>query len=411
MGKVSRNIDNNKKSTRIILSCIAITAVFFTNFIMVEAAQGNSIYEMSSDSTNMMKEQHKFIIDAPIKFYNDIKRVEQVADFKFKVPDFFPESYKVQGLQFRKLSNKDNVLEIIYGNKDGICSLQISEQDPLESLKAIESEKSKALENSQVEISKQPMKVGDINGLSVILTTTFPVKKAIENQLSEIKAVNNYFSWKDDGLWYSVEYKSESKSEKSSNNSLEFSSDDIKNIVKSLKYPQEIKDSNYCIKDFNDGNVEMNIYDRDDIEKSKNALGFDPKFPIRINNDISITNSIARLIGHLNNNKEKTCYEISNSYSNKNGSITFNQSMNSSAYDEMMKNKYTKTNKEGNVEQKIQELKIKNNQVFKRSQGGIVPQVNYVWKENNIYYSVIFFINIENCDEVVKEFVDSKPLE
>ena len=255
------------------------------------------------------------------------------------------------------------------------------------------------------------MKVGDINGLSVILTTTFPVKKAMENQLSEIKAVNNYFSWKDDGLWYSVEYKSESKSEKSSNNSLELSSDDIKNIVKSLKYPEDTKDLNYCIKNLNGGDVEMNIYDRDDIEEAKNALEFDPKFPIRINNNISITNSTARLVGDLNNNKEKTCYEINNLYSNKNGSITFTQSANSSVYDEMMKNKYIKINKEGNVEKKIQELRIENNQVFKRSQEGIVPQVNYVWKENNIYYSVIFFVNIENCDEIVKEFMNSKPLE
>lgn len=389
MGNVSGNRYNDKL-TRFILSCIAITSVFFTNFIAAKATIGNSIYEVSSNNINMIREQHKFIIDAPIKFYNDIKRLEQVIDFKFKVPDFFPEGYKVQELQLKRISDKDNVLEIVYGNKDGIRSLQISEQDPSESLKVIENGKSKALENSQVEISKQPMKVGDINGLSVILTTTFPVKNAMENQLSEIKAVNNYFSWKDDGLWYSVEYKSESKSERSSNNSLELSSDDIKNIVKSLKYPEDTKDLNYCIKNLNGGDVEMNIYDRDDIEEAKNALEFDPKFPIRINNNISITNSTARLVGDLNNNKEKACYEINNLYSNKNGSITFTQTANSSVYDEMMKNKYIKINKEGNVEKKIQELRIENNQVFKRSQEGIVPQVNYVWKENNIYYSIIF---------------------
>ncbi|NOW03274.1 hypothetical protein [Clostridium beijerinckii] len=410
MGNVSGNRYNDKL-TRFILSCIAITSVFFTNFIAAKATIGNSIYEVSSNNINMIREQHKFIIDAPIKFYNDIKRLEQVIDFKFKVPDFFPEGYKVQELQLKRISDKDNVLEIVYGNKDGIRSLQISEQDPSESLKVIENGKSKALENSQVEISKQPMKVGDINGLSVILTTTFPVKNAMENQLSEIKAVNNYFSWKDDGLWYSVEYKSESKSERSSNNSLELSSDDIKNIVKSLKYPEDTKDLNYCIKNLNGGDVEMNIYDRDDIEEAKNALEFDPKFPIRINNNISITNSTARLVGDLNNNKEKACYEINNLYSNKNGSITFTQTANSSVYDEMMKNKYIKINKEGNVEKKIQELRIENNQVFKRSQEGIVPQVNYVWKENNIYYSIIFFVNIENCDEIVKEFMNSKPLE
>jgi hypothetical protein len=181
--------------------------------------------------------------------------------------------------------------------------------------------------------------------------------------------------------------------------------------VKSLKYPEDTKDSNYCIKNLNDGNIEMNIYDREDIEEAKNALGFDPKFPIRISNDISITNSTARLVGDLNNNKEKTCYEINNLYSNKNGSITFSQSVNSSVYDEIMRNKYIKINEERNVEKKVEELRIENNKVFKRSQEGIVPQVNYVWKENNIYYSVIFFVNIENCDGIVKEFMNSKPLE
>jgi bla regulator protein BlaR1 len=408
MIKELKNI-NHKISTKTILSCIIATTMVLTNFVIAKGIDSNSITTTNFSNTQNTKDQHEFIIDAPVKFYDDIKKAERVADFKFKVPDYFPKGYQVECFEFRKLSKKDNGLGIIFENKNGFFSFLISEQDPADSLKVIESEKSKAIENSKVESVKKPMKLGEINGLNVTVTTILPARQIGQSYSKESKTVNNYFAWKDQGLWYSIEYNSKSNSEEINNDSVTLSNDDIKSIAKSIKYPEEIKSINYCVqKDVSAGNPAVNIYDKEDIEKTKSILGFNPKFPLKINEDINITSSI---IGITDIEKNKISYELNNFYSNKNGSITFCQSKNSSIYEDIKENGYiSKGNNEGEQVQ-AGKLMINNNEVFKYSSKGIASQVNYIWKENDIYYGVVFFINIENSDEIVKEFINSKPLE
>lgn len=401
MIKKLKRLINKKASIRIILSVIVTTTMFTTNFVIVKGIEYNNI--MNSSNIEDKKDQHEFIIDAPVKFYQDVKKVEEVTDFKFKVPNFFPKGCKVQGFQLMKISGKDNVLVIIFENKNGILSLQISEQDPAETLKMIESEKSKAIENSKVESIKQPMKLGIINGLSVNLTTTLPARKIGESYLTESKVMSNYFAWKDQGLWYSIEYNSKSNSKESGNNSIEISNDDMQSIAKSLEYPEEITSINYCIQKYDSKKIQgMDIYDKEDMEQAKIILGFNPKFPLRINRDINISSSVIGISKNTDIDKNETSYELNNFYSNKNSSITFTQSKKSLIYDNIEKNKYIKN---GEDQIQVQELNINNNEIFKYSQNGIIPQVNYLWKENGIYYSVMFFVNVENSDEIIKEFI------
>lgn len=409
MIKELKKIINSKASTRTVLSCIVTATMITTNFVMAKGIDYNNIDIINSSKVGDKNEQHGFIIDAPIKFYQDVKKVEEVTDFKFKVPDFLPEGYKVQGFQLMKISNKDNVLAIIFENKNGILSLQISEQDPAEALKIIESSKFKAIENSKVESIKKPMKLGEINGLSINLTTTLPARKIGEGYLAESKVVSNYFAWKDQKLWYSIEYDSKSNSKENYNDSVELSGDDMQSIVKSLKYQEDIKSINYCIQKYGSQRIKsMNIYDKEDIEQLKTILGFNPKFPLEINKDINITSSVIGIFGSTNINENEISYELNNFYSNKDGSITFNQSKRSSIYDNIKENKYIKS---GEKQIQVQELNINNNEVFKYLPKGIVPQVNYLWKENEVYYNVIFFVNVENSDEIIKEFINSKSLE
>ena len=113
----------------------------------------------------------------------------------------------------------------------------------------------------------------------------------------------------------------------------------------------------------------------------------------------------------IKNNKVN--YEIDNLYSYKNSSITFNQGKTSKDYDEIKKNGYfTMENTEDNKPKQIkaEKLKINNNEVFKFEETDYSHTLTYIWKENDIYCSVTFFDETENSDEIVKDFINSKPI-
>jgi bla regulator protein BlaR1 len=388
----------------------------FMNDVIAQGAEVNQVVETTSSSTINTDYQHKFIIDAPVKFYNDIKKIEQIVNFKFKVPDYLPQENKVGGFQVRKLSEKDNALEIFFENTDGSYSFVISERDPVEILEKIENEKIKAIDNSKVVSQKEPMKFGDIKGLKVTLTTELPDIRESNDYSIESRKNSEYFSWKDGQLWYSVEYNSSSENEESSNRLVNISQDDIVKIAKSLRYIDETKNVSYLInKEASIENPTLNIYDKEDLDQAKSLLGFNPKFPLNINQDIKITSSIVGVSGDSDTKNSGLDYQINNFYSNKNGSITFTEQKKSKIYEEIEKNSAAEG--DGNTELgklqigKIEKLNINNNEVYKYVGKGLVSEVNYIWKENNIYNSVTLFVNVENSDDIAKEFVNSKPLE
>lgn len=399
-----------KISASTMLSCIIAITTVFTNGVIAKGVEVNNAVTTSSSNAVNTNDEHEFIIDAPIKFYDDIKKVQKIVNFKFKLPDYLPESNKVDDFQIRKLSEKDDDLEMYFANTDGKFSFVVSEQDPVETLKKIECEKIKAIDNSKVESEKSPLKIGEIKGLNVILTTTLPAREIGNDYSKESKKVTKYFIWKDEGLWYSVEYNSTSKSEESSNDCVNFSQDIIEKIAESIKYPKEVSNVDYSVrKDVSAEIQSIDIYDKDDLEKAKNLLGFNPKFPLKINEDINITGSMVSISGDSNTKNNEIDYELNNYYANKNGSITFIAQKSSKIYENIMKNGTIEENK---VEQaQVEKLNINNIEVFKYSSKGVVPQINYIWKENNVYYTITFFVNIENSDDIVKSFVNSKPIE
>lgn len=63
---------------------------------------------------------------------------------------------------------------------------------------------------------------------------------------------------------------------------------------------------------------------------------------------------------------------------------------------------------------KADKLNVKNKEVFKYEvkpiEQGEQSYMVYIWNEDDVYYSVVFFGNTQNCDEIVKGFVDSKPI-
>ncbi|MFW2490503.1 peptidase M56, BlaR1 [Clostridium chromiireducens] len=407
--------DSYKISIVGIVGCVLAGAIILTNSVNVKALDINN----TTLTTNIMNIP-KFLVDTPTKTYDNIGRVEKVAGFEFKLPDF-PRSNKAESLQLIKLSDKDNVL-LIYLDGDINFTFQVSEKEPLEYLKKIGNIKN-GLSNLKVESEEQAMKLGEIDGFSVTVTSISPAETLKSGDVRpEFKEVNKYFAWKNEGLWYSIGYNSTVTSSAQNNTqSHNISQDDLEKIAKSIVYPEEIKNVNYSVeKEASTEIATMMIYEKEDLEKAKSFLGFNPKFPLKINEDISIKESSIGISGDSDIKNNNINYELTSFYSNKSGSITFTEKKNLKYYEDILKNGYINiwdNENEKNKQVKGEKININNNEVWKYlyteilEDGTSINNGEYIWKENNIYYSVCFFEDTDNSDEIIKEFVNSKTVD
>lgn len=211
--------------TKTVLSSIIVTAIVLTNNVIVKAIDVNNVTTNLSNTVKITDE-HRLITDEPIELYNDLWKIESILNFKIKLPEYLPEEYKLGGFELKSISEKDKCIEIFYEKAGESFSFQVSEEDPAETLKIIETEQSKTIKDLKIDSEKYPSKLGEINGLNIILTTTFP----------ESKKISSYFAWKDKDLYYSIEYNSIVQSEEKSTQLVSMSQDTVEKIAKSIKY-------------------------------------------------------------------------------------------------------------------------------------------------------------------------------
>lgn len=420
--------DSFKTCQKTILSCMVIAAVTISNCSTAKALDTNNIMTaVSSNSQINVNGENKFIIDSHLKAYEDINKAENAAGFKFKVPDFLPDDKKPEVFHVRKVKDNDNVVEIYFEGADKSVfdvSLQVSKIDHVEALKKIKTEQMGTTKNPIVDTKQETMKQGKINGTSLTLSITSPSETLKSGYVTqEFTEVNKYFIWENDGVSYSLKYNTEiKKADKTCKNKFSLSEDAIEKIAESIKYPEEIKSVSYSLpkRELSTEEEVMSIYDKEDLEKAKGLLGFNPKLPLKINDDISIKDSGVGISYGSDIKNNKIIYELNSFYSNKNGSITFWEGRTSKDYDEIKKNGYLseknwKINE--NIQIKVDKLNVNNKEVFKYIEKSIEDvqegSINYIWKEDGIYYAVIFFGNTDssqNTDEISKAFVNSIPL-
>lgn len=415
--------DSHKISKRAILSCMVLAAVTISNCTMVKALDTSNATVTTASSDVNTNGEHKFIIDSPMKDYDDINKAESIIGFKFKVPDYLQQGSKLGSIQITKLSDNDNAVKMYFDNenKDAkTITFQVSKSNHIDALKKLSSRNLSA--DSTIETEELDMKLGDISGKNVTLTVTSPSEKLKDGTLTDgYTEINKYFVWENDSLYYSIKYNSTFKSgDKASKERANYSEADVEKIAESIVYPEEAKSVDYSpVKREVSTEIEvMEIYDKEDLEKAKGLLGFNPKLPLKINDDISIKDSGVGIASDSDIKNNKINYELNSFYSNKNGSITFNEGRTSKEYDEIEKNGYFneknwKTNE--NMQIKAEKLNINNKEVFKYEEKvieeGQEPDCIYLWKEDGIYYSVIIFGNVENSNEIAEDFINSKPID
>ncbi|WHH60905.1 M56 family metallopeptidase [Petroclostridium sp. X23] len=356
-------------------------------------------------------ETGKFLIDAPLKSYTDINKVNEVAGFKFKVPDDLLQGNKASALHLKKVSDSSNMLEIFYSKKDTrsiTFSFYASDADILELLKETDGRGPGKDDNNVYNITEH-FNIGEISGR--ILT--------IDKTLGSLELNSKYFVFTNDRLWYGIKF---FESYKSSSGKLtkrfELSFDDIEVIITSLKYPQEINDTNYKIQAEASTEVgQMAIYDKDDLENTKGLLEFTPKFPLTLLENIKAVDAWVNISSEWNGNQENKNYELNIFYQpEENGTIVFTQGKINKHYDDLKKQGYFEF-----IEGEDRKIKRVNSEMLTiagmhiyKYQNKFSPEdpdcFNYLWKENGIYYDVFFYGETSHHEEILNELIEEQPV-
>lgn len=390
-----------KMSAAAAICCVLAGGIIFTSGVTAKDVRTDNIVTAVNNKNSIKKqEEDKFLIDSQIKLYNNLKKAEEIAGFKFKVPDYLPANYRALPMfNIMRNSDKANVLRIVFQKPahkvldNKFFSFQASKENMEKVLKRDAEEIS---EDTKVQISKREINLGGINGYNITI-------KSICSNGS--KNIRKYFVWQNEGIWYSIEYGCGE-----SDDVLELSIDDIGKVASSIKYVEDIKNVDYSVKkEFLTEIEPLLIYDKDDLKKAKELLGFTPKFPLNINKNITIDRAEVILLEDSDIKNEKFNYELNMSYISKVdnlfliGAVSFSQRKDSKNYDDARK--------------KVNSIKIDGKEVFKyelyeeeSKENKRLKEYIYIWKENGVYCEVSILEGNGNSDEIAKEFINSNEI-
>ncbi|AGY76977.1 M56 family metallopeptidase [Clostridium autoethanogenum] len=383
-----------KMSAAAVICCVLASGAILTTAVNAKSMKAYKTAAVVSSNNSSVKNQNsKFLIDAPIKYYDNLKRAEEVTGFKVKVPDYIPTKYVLASIHVIKVSDTDNSLEVSFSKKDGVFNFQASKVDMEQCLKQIAEDQSKG----KVEVNKEAMNLEGINGYNITIKRTLPMGY-------NYKIIDKCFIWQNEGVWYSIGYSIETQRKENKSSTIGIPIDDVGKIATSIKYDQDVKNVSYSIpKDVSTEVATLPIYDKEDLKKAKELLGFNPKFPLSINKNITIKGSLVGISGDSHIKNKKIGYELGTFYNLKNGLLVFTQGKSSKAYDDMSKKANTiKIDGKEVLKYETYEKSVANKQL---------KEDIYVWKENGFYCEVSIMANIANQDEIVKGFVDSKPID
>ncbi|WML33145.1 M56 family metallopeptidase [Clostridium sp. OS1-26] len=413
-----------RMSAAAVACCIVASGIVLTNAVNAKGMKADNIAAVSSNKDSVKKQESKFIIDSTLKSYHDMKKVQEVLGFKFKVPDFLPESCTpTDSFHVVKVSDKDNALQMFFSSKESkkagnSFEFYVSKVNMEEFLKQDAENRNKQMQDveipntskdnkaGKVEISKEAMNLAGINGSSITIKSTLP---------GNYNEICKFFVWQNEGMYYSIKYSQALGEGENLKKFVDISTDDVGKVATSIKYIEAVKNVNYSIeREVSTELATLMIYDKEDLNKAKELLGFNPKLPLTINDDIKINSSAVGISGDSDIENKKINYELNTFYSLKGGYLTFTQGKNLHDYESIKKNGYIEVNKK---EIKVQPLKIGDKEVFKY-EDSFESELNkqskseeYIWQESGFYCKVSMCGQATDPDEIAKGFVNSKSID
>lgn len=397
------------------LGCMLVTTVLFTTGIKVNAlnldneGKGNNQIDTEKVTQTNIDDKHEFLIDSDIKNYRDINKTQNLSRFKFKVPDFTMSKISYNS-QLVRLENNEELVNIYFKDKDGISDnknsfiLQIFDGDPREVLQKnsqIQFESSlrrygvKTDYSLPVEIKDDLQQYDDLNGKCLTISTKYSDTNLIKNK---------YYLWQNDGLWYSIRYYKSLINGVNEEVSNDISLDNVYKIANSLVELNKVTNSLYESK-FGENDISgvlSNIYDKEDLKSAEKLLGFNLKIPIKFNENIQINNCDIEYIESSEGKNYNLCSQYN--YGEK-GSVILSQS------DKNIYNNWYDMDK-------IEKIKLSDIDVLKYADNYYDNQLEkeethslYFWNKEGIYYALEIYNSVDDENDIVKEFIDSNPIE
>lgn len=388
--KYSLKIISSLAACSILYSAIPVYAYDLNDNVIVE--KDNSVLSSNDQTVCNVSElslNNNILIDSKLKEFYNLDKVRKYIGFDYKVPDYVIPGNEVHSIRVFNSDDGNNKLELEFSDKNSAkwYSIEAFRGDPVDTLT---NEFKESFEDAIVSTNSKT--IDGIQGLYITLTDSTKYTFAKPESCK-------YFAWKDGDVWYCMNY--------DNNEDGSIGEGEIGKISNSLKNPKEIVNVNYSIDKEANGVPKslINIYDKDDLNKATEALGYTPKLPIKINDYIKISDSFTN-IDHMG----KSLFSY---YSYDKGTIVFIQTKDNDnyEYEEISRTGYARENGETTTV-KADKLSIDGMDVYRYADKGD-NKIVYQWKEDNMYYFFeIYYYNIgiENVDDIVKEFVDFKPV-
>lgn len=388
-----------------VICCILAGGIMFTNGV-----NARDMKRSTNVSAVINKENNKILVDTPIRCYVSLKKAEKITGAKVKVPNYIPRNHAVvPSFQVIKISDKEYSLRMLFdeenhinftfqasrGNMEKVLK-QIAEIENKDNLELL-SNSEKNQDERKVEFSKETMNLAGINGSNITIKRTSP---------NNTQIIEKFFVWQNEGMWYSIGYDEKWQRSEESKSTMSTSIDEVGKIASSIKYIDDVKNVNYSAAEKEDISTEeatLEIFDKEDLKKAKELLGFDPKFPLNINKEITINGAAVGFSADSDIKNKKLGYELDIFYNAKIGYITFNQGKSSKKYE--------------HIKKKVNSIEIDGKKVFKykdyvETELNKKSKVeNYIWEENGSYCEASISEGNGNSDEIAKAFVNSKPID
>lgn len=398
-----------KISAAAVICCILIGSITLTNAVSsssitdsgamtAEKSQGMLIDKAPADEA-------EFLIDAPLKSYNDINKMAKVAGFKFKVPDFVPSGYIPSAFHMIKAYEGADAVKIFFDkklDKRSSFTFHASTKDLKGFLK--ESAKNECMSD------EKPLGYGSLKG------SIFTITASIVADGSGWESTKKYFLWQDEGIFYGIEYTWDVKTPKGNiNRRIDLSQEDVMKIAESIKYLPHIKNVDYApiTPEISTEIGQLSIYDKEDLEKAKTLLGFPIKFPLVIPKDIKASYASVGISSDSDIENNKINYELVMIYNLPKDSLTFVQREGSKIYDHAREKGYFelsigKADESNKI--KTQSLSISGKDVlrYELTYEGKICETDYIWKENGFYCTASFSPEAENQEEILKSLVNER---
>lgn len=210
------------------------------------------------------------------KWFSSLERANDFAGFKYKVPDYLPEGYRLENINLAKyMDMNDNVVAITVKNgyevfpHEKAFELLASKENLLDTIYSSQSggEVRTNAPATWGPADPQFFKYADATFAGIQGTLV----SRIQTYAWHLPETAKSFVWQDEGIWYAVDYFSENHTREGTlTHRSNVTMPDLEKMLHSYVFPEQIKQVDYT----GEG-ITFPLYDGKDLQKAEEALGFD----------------------------------------------------------------------------------------------------------------------------------------